>query len=89
MLALVVVVLGLQAVTALCGAPLHPVAGIVLDDGALAPVPPQPGVKVQYPGWVLAVNGAQALQLDHELRDVHGPVPLAHPGELRHVFLVR
>lgn len=61
----------------------------MLDDGALAPVPPQPGVEVQYPGRVLAVNGAQALQLDHELRDVHGPVPLAHPGELRHVFLVR
>lgn len=61
----------------------------MLNDGALAPVPPQPGVEVQYPGRVLAVDGAQPLQLDHELRHEHGAVPLAHPRQLRHVLLVR
>jgi hypothetical protein len=61
----------------------------VLNDGVLAPVPPDPGVEVQYPGRVLAVHGAQALQLDHELRDEDGAVPLAHLRELRHVLPVR
>jgi hypothetical protein len=82
-------VVGWGAVAALRGTPLHPVAGVVLNDGVLAPVPPDPGVEVQYPGRVLAVDGAQALQLDHELRDEDGAVSLAHPRELRHVLLVR
>ena len=88
-LTLVVIVVGWRPVTALRGAPLHPVAGVVLEDGVLAPVPPEPGVEVQYPGRLLPVDGAQALELDHELRDHDGAVPLAHPRELRHELPVR
>jgi hypothetical protein len=85
----VVIVVGWCAVTALRGAPLHPVAGVVLEDRVLAPIPPEPGVEVEYPGRVLAVDGAQALELDHELGHHDGAVPLAHPRELRHVLPVR
>lgn len=85
---LIVVVLGWRPIAALRGAPLHPIAGIVLDDWSLAPIPSQPGVEVQYPGRVLTVDGAKPLKLDHELGDEHGAIPLAHPGQLRHVLLV-
>jgi hypothetical protein len=54
-----------------------------------AAIPPEPGVEVEYPGWVLAVDIAQALELDHELGHHDGAVPLAHPRELWHVLRVR
>jgi hypothetical protein len=44
---------------------------------------------VEYPGWVLAVDSAQALEIDHELGHHDGAAPLAHTRELWHVLPVR
>ena len=37
--------------------------------------PPKPSVEMEYPGQVLAVDDAQALKLDHELRHVDSATP--------------
>lgn len=69
--------------------PLHAVASVHLDDGLIAPIALQSRVEMQNAGGILAVDGLEALQLEHELGDHDGLVALAEGGDLGVVLRVR
>lgn len=81
--------IGLPAVASQWRAPLHAVAGVVLDDRPAAPVAVEARVEVEDAGRVLAVDRPKPLELHHELRHHDGVVPVPEQRDLRVAVRVR
>jgi hypothetical protein len=73
---------GPPAVAAERSAPLHAVAGILLDHQLAAPIAAEAGVEVEDPRWILAVDRLESLQLHHELRHHDRLIPFPQQRDL-------